>query len=116
MSKPENEKPQPIEYTIHEAGRWLRWEYWKPGSPERNADTFHAVRFADGSIFDTINGWREPAPAPTSKPLAEDTALKTLKLVQEAITATLQQVGGESVALGLLAENIRKTIIKENSK
>ena len=45
-------RPQPIMFTTEEGGEWYEWEVRHHGS------RIFAVQFSDGSIFDTIIGWR----------------------------------------------------------
>lgn len=58
----QSELPQPTHYTAHEGGVWIEFKYWKPGGmghhPPPNHNLMHSIKFSDGSIFDTVNGWR----------------------------------------------------------
>lgn len=48
--------PVPTLYTIREGGDWFAWPMRHTvGGMERR---IHAIKFADGSILDTLNGWR----------------------------------------------------------
>lgn len=41
-----------------------KWEVWEPDK----FDTIHAIKFADGRIWDTRNGWREDRHMESKKP------------------------------------------------
>lgn len=47
-------KPEPVAFTDRESGDWLGFR-----SPEPSRQLVHSVRFADGSVFDAVNGWRK---------------------------------------------------------
>jgi hypothetical protein len=50
-------RPEPIEFTTREGGSWMNWDMGHvPGALP--PPVIHAVKFSDGSIFDTVNGWR----------------------------------------------------------
>jgi hypothetical protein len=49
------DRVQPIKYTVHEGGEWLRWKQGQKGYGESR---LHSIMFADGSIFDAVSGWR----------------------------------------------------------
>ena len=38
--------------TLREGGNWIPW------TPDGNFETVHSIRFDDGSVWDTVNGWR----------------------------------------------------------
>lgn len=48
-------KPRPTHFALGEASPWIEWQDWK-GQPTH----LHAIKFEDGSIFDSKNGWRAP--------------------------------------------------------
>jgi hypothetical protein len=49
---------RPIAYTSEEGGPWLPY-------PElADMPHVHAVKLANGAIWDEVNGWRENAPKP----------------------------------------------------
>lgn len=48
--------PEPVLYTIREGGDWFAWPMRHTINGEQRR--IHAVKFADGSIFDALNGWR----------------------------------------------------------
>lgn len=54
MSDNEQLKDRPVAtaFTEYEGGTW---QPWAPGS---DISRVHALRFADGSVWDTYNGWR----------------------------------------------------------
>ena len=52
-------KPEAIEVTAYEGGKWRPF---LPGQINTPANTIHAVRFADGSVWDCYNGWRTAEP------------------------------------------------------
>lgn len=43
--------PKPTHFTRYEGGPWIEW-----GKP---VVAVHSVKFADGSEFDCVNGWRK---------------------------------------------------------
>ena len=47
--------PEPIAILHHEGDEWTPW------NPKQTNTVYaiHAIRFADGSIFDVVNGWRQ---------------------------------------------------------
>jgi hypothetical protein len=49
------DRVQPIKYALHEGGEWYPWT---AGQKQRPESRLHAIMFADGSIFDAVNGWR----------------------------------------------------------
>lgn len=49
----ENTKPKPVAFALTEGSEWQPW------IKSVNARAVHAIRFEDGSEFDTVNGWRD---------------------------------------------------------
>lgn len=50
-------RPNPVAVAADEGGEWLPWQtFWE--SRGRNPVAVHAIKFEDGSVFDTVNGWR----------------------------------------------------------
>ena len=47
-------KPATVAIAEREGGQWLPF-------PHRTVQRVHAIRFSDGSVWDAINGWRQPA-------------------------------------------------------
>lgn len=45
------EHPTPLAILDYEGGRWQPWK-------THAGSNVHAVLFADGSVFDVVNGWR----------------------------------------------------------
>ena len=43
---------------LTEGGEWIAWVN---GYPKVSPATVHAIKFEDGSIWDTANGWRPEA-------------------------------------------------------
>ena len=48
----------PIALAPQEGSEWQPWVDWVPGEGTPNLRTAHAILFEDGSVFDTVNGWR----------------------------------------------------------
>lgn len=67
------DKPKPIAYTTHEGGGWLTWN---DNLDCKERPHVHAIKFNDGSIFDSVNGWR---PDVTNR--ARDEIIATLATV-----------------------------------
>lgn len=61
-------KPAPAHICPTEGDEWIPWEFWNKRQG-RDAMRAHAIRFADGSIWDCVNGWRDD---PTEEPDAAD--------------------------------------------
>lgn len=54
-------KPKPIKFTRTEGGQWELWVKYCDRDFSRPSDYVphvHSVLFEDGSIFDTVSGWR----------------------------------------------------------
>ncbi len=47
--------PKTLAITLVEGGPWV---FFDDMAPLERPDVVHAIRFADGSIWDTKNGWR----------------------------------------------------------
>ena len=52
---------EPVAFTIMEGGEW--YEFWRDVNKKSVGPgyTIHAVKFANGAIFDAVNGWRKNA-------------------------------------------------------
>jgi len=50
------EKPKTVAIALVEGGAWIPWAKRVVGS--RVISFVHAIKFEDGSIWDTVNGWR----------------------------------------------------------
>lgn len=47
--------PPPTHYTVCEGGSWLPWP---PFRMSNGTAKLHAIRFADNTVLDVVNGWR----------------------------------------------------------
>lgn len=47
--------PKPTHFTQTEGDRWVKWD-----DVSVLRQSFHAVKFEDGSVFDVRTGWRPP--------------------------------------------------------
>ncbi len=52
-----SKRPKPIALSPSEGAFWEPWKKWGL-SKEHNVGSAHAILFEDGTVFDTINGWR----------------------------------------------------------
>jgi hypothetical protein len=56
-----NEQPKAVAVTFEEGGPWIPFvPYWHPLYDSRDGRVVHAIKFADGSIWDAVNGWHTP--------------------------------------------------------
>jgi hypothetical protein len=61
-------KPQPIWYTTVEGGEWLPWtKNWEDRRAGHPGARIHSIMLEDGSVFDALNGWRNPVWCPDCK-------------------------------------------------
>jgi hypothetical protein len=52
-------EPDALFFTTREGGQWLPWST-RHSWLIADRKPLHAIKFADGSIFDVLNGWRSP--------------------------------------------------------
>lgn len=55
-------KPETVAVTVHEGGEWIAFSDFVNGNYDANgsydSDRVHSIKFADGSVWDAVNGWR----------------------------------------------------------
>jgi hypothetical protein len=56
LPEKQQELPKPICFTVVEGGDW---HYWDKFNADNRPSTIHSIKFDDGNIFDTQNGWRK---------------------------------------------------------
>lgn len=73
---------QPIAVTDREGGVWIPWERWSKQDWPKVDTLIHSIMFDDGSIFDAINGWRQPSKYHTPHPMEEGPELDAIMLAR----------------------------------